>query len=109
MPWISLPETRAAAHGGSVANGVEADGCQPVMAAGHQAGGHAALALSDPAVTQEVVAVHQGQLAQEELDGALAPPLLWTLALREQSSRLGRPKRGRRDGTRLLQPAPAGV
>lgn len=52
------------------------------MAARHQAGRHAALPLAHAAVPQEVVAVHQGQLAQEELDGALAPAVLWTLALR---------------------------
>lgn len=54
------------------------------MSPSHQGRGHPAFPLSDATVTQEVVAVHQGQLAQEELDGALAPPFLRTLALRER-------------------------
>lgn len=52
------------------------------MSPRHQAGRHPAFPLSHPAVAEEVVAVHHGQFAQEELDGALAPALLRTLALR---------------------------
>lgn len=55
---------------------------EPVMAPCHQAGRHPAFPLSDATVAEEVVAVHNGQLAQEELNGALAPALLWTLPLR---------------------------
>jgi len=51
------------------------------MSSGHEAGGHPALPLSDATVAEEVVAVHHSQLTQEELDGALTPALLWTLAL----------------------------
>lgn len=85
MPWISLRKTDARpAHPAFLTDGRQADGCEPVMSASHQAGGHPAFSLSDPTVTQKVVAVHHGQLAQEELDGALAPSFLWTLALRER-------------------------
>lgn len=55
------------------------------MSPRHQAGRHPAFPLSHPAVAEEVVAVHHGQLAEEELDGALAPALLRTLALREKA------------------------
>lgn len=60
---------------------------EPVMAPCHQAGHHPAFPLSDATVAKEVVAVHNGQLAQEELNGALAPALLWTLPLRQAQRR----------------------
>ncbi len=55
----------------------------PVMSPGHQTGGDPALSLAHTTVPQEVVAVHDCQLVQKELDGALTPPLVWTFALRE--------------------------
>lgn len=48
----------------------------------HQAGCHPTFPLSYSTVAKEVIAVHHSQLVQEELYGALAPSLLWTLALR---------------------------
>lgn len=54
---------------------------EPVMSSGHKAGRHPAFPLSHSTVAEEVVAVHHGQLVQEELDGALTPPFLWTLTL----------------------------
>lgn len=85
MPWISLRKPDGhPADPEFVTTVREADDCEPVMSASHQAGGHPTFSLSDPTVAQKVVAVHHGQLAQEELDGALAPSFLWTLALRER-------------------------
>lgn len=113
MPWISL--RRADGHPANPAVATEARPrprpWEPVVSASHQAGGHPTFSLSHPAVTQEVVAVHHGQLAQEELDGALAPSLLWTLALgedqdtRQVSVSFG----GGRQDTGTLLPAPASV
>lgn len=57
------------------------------MAPCHQAGRHPAFPLSDATVAEEVVAVHNGQLTKEELNGALAPALLWTLPLRQAQRR----------------------
>lgn len=51
------------------------------MSSCHEAGRHPAFPLSHTAVAEEVVAVHHSQLIQEELYGALAPSLLWTLTL----------------------------
>ncbi len=53
----------------------------PVMSPGHQTGGDPALSLAHTTVPQEVVTVHDCQLIQKELDGALTPPLVWTFAL----------------------------
>lgn len=88
MPWISLRKPDGHPADPEFVPAVrEADDCEPVMPASHQAGGHPTFSLSHPTVAQKVVAVHQGQLAQEELDGALAPALLRTLALRERAER----------------------
>lgn len=54
---------------------------KPVIASCHQAGCHTSFPLTHTAVAEEVVAVHYSQLAEEELDGALAPAFLGTLAL----------------------------
>lgn len=54
---------------------------EPVMPSCHKAGCHPAFPLSYTTVAEEVIAVHHSQLIQEELDGALAPSLLWTLTL----------------------------
>lgn len=54
---------------------------RPVIAPRHQAGCHAPFPLAHTAVAKEVVAVHHGQLAEEELNGALTPALLGTLPL----------------------------
>lgn len=51
------------------------------MSSCHEARRHPAFPLSHTAVAEEVVAVHHSQLIQEELYGALAPSLLWTLTL----------------------------
>lgn len=54
---------------------------EPVMSSCHKAGCHAAFPLSHAAVAEEIIAVHHGQLIQEELYGALTPSLLRTLTL----------------------------
>lgn len=51
------------------------------MSPGHQVWDHPTFPLSNSTVPKEVIAVHQGQLVQEELNGALAPSYLRTLAL----------------------------
>lgn len=77
------------------------------MSPRHQAGRHPALPLSHATVAQEVVAVHQGQLVQEQLHGALAPPFLRTFALpvKEDESE-GKRRRGRGASA---SPAPVSV
>lgn len=60
---------------------------EPVMSSRHEAGRHPALPLSHAAVAEEVIAVHHGQLIQEELDGALSPAVLWTLPLQTHATR----------------------
>lgn len=112
MPWISLP-ANAPRYQATAQTGL--GGFQkprePVIASCHQAGCHASFPLAHAAVAEEVVAVHHGQLAEEELDGALAPAFLGTLALGGGETPSLLTARGH-ETERLRQsdrPAPAGV
>lgn len=84
---------------------------EPVIASCHQAGCHTSFPLAHATVAEEVVAVHHGQLTEEELDGALAPAFLRTLAL--QGGQTPSPLTARGDNTQRLRqsdrPAAAAV
>lgn len=84
---------------------------KPVIAPRHQAGCHTPFPLAHTAVAKEVVAVHHGQLAEKELDGALAPALLGTLALHGGETLSPPARRGHEDErpSHSVLPVPAGV
>lgn len=114
MPWISLPAiANVPRHQAASRNWTRriSETHKPVVAPRHQAGCHAPFPLAHTAVAKEVVAVHHGQLAEKELDGALAPALLGTLPL--HGGETLSPPTGRRheDGwpSQSVLPVPAGV
>ena len=54
------------------------------MTTSDQSRGHSPFPFSHTTITQEIVAIHDCKLMQEEFECTLIPAILWTLALKKK-------------------------